>query len=63
MKVFSVTLGIFFMVLLTWLVIGMKKFDRNTLLPTSVLDKSIPLNAIIDIEFIKNLKSPANGNK
>ncbi len=63
MKLFFVTLGIFFMVLLTWLVIGMKRFDRNTLLPTAVLDKSIPLNAIIDIEFIKNLKNPANGHK
>lgn len=63
MKLFFVTLGIFFMVLLTWLVIGMKRFDRNTLLPTAVLDKSIPLDAIIDIEFIKNLKNPANGKR
>lgn len=63
MKVFFITLGIFFMVLLTWLAIGMKRFDRNTLLPTSVLDKSIPLDAIIDIEFIKNLKNPANGKR
>lgn len=63
MKVFFVTLGIFFMVLLTWLVIGMKRFDRSTLLPTSVLDKSIPLNVIIDTEFIRNLKNPANGTK
>jgi hypothetical protein len=63
MRIFLITLGIFFMVLLTWLAIGMKRFDRNTLLPTAVLDKSIPLDAIIDIEFIKNLKNPANGNK
>lgn len=63
MKVFFITLGIFFMVLLTWLVIGMKRFDKNTFLSSSVLDKSIPLNAIIDIEFIRNLKNPANGNK
>jgi hypothetical protein len=61
MKVFFVTLGIFITVLLVWLVIGMKRIDRNVFLPSTVLDKAIPLDVIIDIEFIKNLKNPANG--
>lgn len=61
MKVFFVTLGIFITVLLVWLVIGMKKIDRDVFLPSTVLDKAIPLDVIIDIEFIKNLKNPANG--
>lgn len=61
MKVFFTTLGIFIIVLLVWLVIGMKRIDRNIFLPSIVLDKAVPLNAIIDIEFINNLKSPANG--
>ncbi len=63
MKLFFTTLGIFITVLLVWLVIGMKKIDRNTFLPSAVLDKAVPLNAIIDIEFINNLKNPANGSK
>ncbi len=61
MKVFFVTLGIFITVLLVWLVIGMKRIDRDVFLPSTVLDKAIPLDVIIDIEFIKNLKNPANG--
>ena len=61
MKVFFVTLGIFITVLLVWLVIGMKRIDRNVFLPSTVLDKAIPLDVIIDIEFIKNLKNPDNG--
>ncbi len=61
MKVFFVTLGIFITVLLVWLVIGMKRIDRNVFLPSTVLDKAIPLDVIIDIEFINNLKNPANG--
>ena len=62
MKVFFTTLGIFITVLLVWLVIGMKKIDRNMLLPQTILDKAVPLNVIIDIEFIDNLKNPANGS-
>ena len=62
MKVFLTTLGIFITVLLVWLVIGMKKIDRNMLLPQTILDKAVPLNVIIDIEFINNLKNPANGS-
>ncbi len=62
MKVFFTTLGIFITVLLVWLVIGMKKIDRNMLLPQTILDKAVPLNVIIDIEFINNLKNPANGS-
>ena len=56
MKVFLTTLGIFITVLLVWLVIGMKKIDRDVFLPSTVLDKATPLNAIIDIDFINNLK-------
>jgi len=63
MKLFFTTLGIFVTVLLVWLVIGMKRVDRNVLLPSTVLDKAVPLNAIIDIEFINNLKTPADGSK
>ena len=63
MKVFFTTLGIFITVLLVWLVIGMKKIDRNMLLPQTILDKAVPLNVIIDIEFIDNLKNPANESK
>ena len=62
MKVFFTTLGIFITALLVWLVIGMKKIDRNMLLPQTILDKAVPLNVIIDIEFINNLKNPANGS-
>ncbi len=61
MKVFLTTLGIFITVLLVWLVIGVKKIDRDVFLPSTVLDKATPLNAIIDIDFINNLKNPANG--
>ena len=61
MKVFLTTLGIFITGLLVWLVIGMKKIDRDVFLPSTVLDKATPLNAIIDIDFINNLKNPANG--
>ena len=39
----------------------MKKIDRDVFLPSTVLDKATPLNAIIDIDFINNLKNPANG--
>jgi ABC-type nitrate/sulfonate/bicarbonate transport system permease component len=62
MKNFLTALGLFLVVLLIWSLIGATKFDRNTFLPSSVLDKAAPLNVNIDIEFIKSLKNPAYGS-
>ena len=62
MKNFLTALGIFLIVLLMWLIIGVTKFDRSIFLPSSVLDKAAPLNVNIDIEFIKSLKNPAYGS-
>ena len=61
MKNFLTALGIFLIVLLMWLIIGVTKFDRNIFLPSSVLDKAAPLNVNIDVEFIRDLSKPANG--
>jgi len=61
MKKFIKTLVIFLVVILLWLLIGMKKSDRNYFLSKAVLDRSAPLDVNIDIEFIKGLKNPAYG--
>lgn len=61
MKKFIKTLIIFLVVILLWLLIGMKKSDRNYFLSKAVLDRSAPLDVNIDIEFIKGLKNPAYG--
>lgn len=63
MKKFLITLGIFLTVLLMWLVIGMKRSDRDVFLPPSLLDKATPLDVNIDVEFIKSLKNPAYGTE
>ena len=61
MKKFVKTLVIFIVVILLWLLIGMKKSDRDYFLSKAVLDRSAPLDVNIDIEFIKGLKNPAYG--
>ena len=61
MKKFVKTLVIFIVVILLWLLIGMKKSDRDYFLSKAVLDRSAPLDVNIDIEFIKGLKDPAYG--
>lgn len=61
MKKFIKTLVIFLVVILLWLLIGMKKSDRNYFLSKAVLDRSAPLDVNIDVEFIKGLKNPAYG--
>lgn len=61
MKKFIRTFVIFLVVILLWLVVGMKKSDRNYFLSKPVLDRSAPLNVNIDVEFIKGLKNPAYG--
>jgi hypothetical protein len=61
MKKFIVTLIIFSVVLLMWLLLGMKSPDRGSFLPPAVLDRATPLNVNIDIDFIKSLKDPAYG--
>jgi len=58
---FFKTLIIFLIVLLFWALFGMKKSDRGFFLPSTVLDKTTPLNVNIDVDFIKSLKNPANG--
>ena len=55
------TLAIFLVVILLWLVVGMKKSDRDYFLSKHVLDMSSPLNVNIDVEFIKGLRNPAYG--
>jgi hypothetical protein len=60
-KTFIRTLVIFFVVILIWLIIGMKKSDKSYFLPKDALDRASPLNVNIDIEFIKGLKNPAYG--
>jgi hypothetical protein len=61
MRKFIVTLLIFSVVLMIWAIIGMRNPDENLFLPSTVLDRSTPLDVNIDIEFIKSLKSPAYG--
>lgn len=61
MKKFVITLVIFSVVLLMWVLLGMKSPDRGFFLPSTVLDRATPLNVNIDIDFIRSLKDPAYG--
>jgi hypothetical protein len=63
MKNLFITATIFLLTLLVWLAVGMKKLDRDFFLSNSVLDRAIPLNVNIDIDFFNKLKNPAYGNK
>lgn len=60
MKDFIKTIITLTTVLLLWVVIGVKKADRNIFLHSATLDMSRPLNVTIDIEFINKL-NPAYG--
>ncbi len=61
MKNLFITSAIVLSALLIWLVVGMKKLDRDFFLPNSVLDRAVPLNVNIDIDFFNKLKNPAYG--
>jgi hypothetical protein len=61
MKNFIVTLAVFTVVLLMWMILGMRKSDKEIFLPSIVLDRATPLNVNIDIDFIRSLKDPAYG--
>jgi hypothetical protein len=63
MKNLFITVAIFLLTLLIWLAVGMKKLDKDFFLSNSVLDRAIPLNVNIDIDFFNKLKNPAYGNK
>ncbi len=63
MKNLFITVAIFLLTLLIWLAVGMKKLDKDFFLSNSVLDRAIPLNVNIDIDFFNKLKNPAYENK